>query len=64
MTAATGDRDHYAEGWAEGVRHARFLVLQSHDLRTAVERLDDVLIADHRARRVRAEENRRRKGTA
>ena len=49
--------DLYADGWAEGVRVARWQILQADDLRDAVARLEALLEDDYRARHRRRKEN-------
>ena len=49
--------DMYADGWAEGIRVARWQVLQAADVREAVARLEALLEDDYRARHRRRKEN-------
>ena len=53
MTTTRGERDLYAEGWAEGVRQARMAVLRSESLGEAVAVLEGLLVSDYRSRKER-----------
>jgi len=56
------DRDHYADGWAEGLREARHQVLRSADIIDAVNRIDGLLTLDSISKKERAAANRKRRG--